>query len=167
VSDREEIIERIVDFLIEIGIDVEDSLLPVQTFLPGIYIENGRMLIDRLRLLFPGDLLHEAGHLAVIPSDIRATLTGEMVLSGTPMETIEAQAMAWSYAAVRHLGLDPRAVFHPAGYKGRSAALLQGFELGVYIGLQDLENAELTFTPTTAFRNNCEGYPRMIRWVRE
>jgi len=167
VSDREEIIGSIIDFLIYVGIDVEDASLPEKTFLPGIYIENGRMLIDRSRLLFPGDLLHEAGHLAVIPSDIRATLTGEMTLSWTQMEPIEAQAMAWSYAAVLHLGIDPRVVFHPAGYKGRSAAILQGFELGLYIGLQGLEDAELTLTPTTGLRNNCEPYPAMIKWIRD
>lgn len=165
--DRLETERRIVDFLTEIGIGVEHATLPDDTFLPGVYVKEGRLLIDSSKLLYPGDLLHEAGHLAVVPADIRSTFTGEVNVPDVAMEPIEVQSMAWSYAAALHLNLDPSVVFHAGGYHGRSQSLLQNFQLGVYLGVQSLEAAGLTLTPATASASGQAGFPAMIKWLRD
>ena len=36
-----------------------------RAILPGLAIEHGAILVDEQRLSHPGDILHEAGHLAV------------------------------------------------------------------------------------------------------
>jgi len=56
---------RIADFLADIGIKVASVSISRKTFLPGILVESGRILVDETQLTYPGDLLHEAGHLAV------------------------------------------------------------------------------------------------------
>ncbi len=63
---------RIAAFLVEIGIPVEAADLPAHSFLPGIRLETGRLLVDATRLKHPGDLLHEAGHIAVMTPERRA-----------------------------------------------------------------------------------------------
>ena len=63
--------ERLVAFVRSIGIDVRTATLPEKTFLPGLDIRNGAILVDAERLTHPGDILHEAGHLAVTDPLVR------------------------------------------------------------------------------------------------
>jgi hypothetical protein len=144
---------QIVSFLREVGIDVTHADLP-ESFLPGIAIENGGLLVDEGRLEFPGDLLHEAGHLAVAPPARRAGMSGDI----DDMPDLEWAAIPWSYAAALEIGIDPALVFHGGGYRGHSPGLLRNFELGVPIGLHFLVEAGMT---------TAELYPRMQRWLRE
>ena len=40
--------------------------------MPSFFIfEQGSIVIDKDALLYPGDILHEAGHIAVVPADRR------------------------------------------------------------------------------------------------
>jgi hypothetical protein len=159
--------EKIVEFLREIGLEVISRHLDEKTFLSGIFIEQGKMFVDEDKLAFPGDLLHEAGHLAVAPAGLRGLLSDEVALPGFDIDAIESGAIAWSYAAALHLELDPRVVFHEGGYKGRSEALLFNFSLGVYIGVNVLEEAGVTATGENAAKINLPPYPQMIKWLRD
>ncbi|NWO96215.1 hypothetical protein GY976_24060, partial [Escherichia coli] len=49
---------RILDFLAEIGIPVAHGAIGDNSFLPGIEVRNGGLVLDPARSLFPGDLLH-------------------------------------------------------------------------------------------------------------
>ena len=124
-----------------------------ESFLPGIEIERGALLVDEARLEYPGDLLHEAGHIAMAPAGLRSGLSGD--IDGMP--DLEWAAIPWSYAAAVEIGIDPALVFHGGGYRGHSPGLLENFRLGVPIGLHFLVDAGMT-TP--------ELYPRMQRWLR-
>src|SRR6476620_893093 len=115
-----DVIGKIVSFLREAGIAVTHRPVDDETFLPGIDIVEGTLIIDELRLLYPGDLIHEAGHLAVTPALFRNQLSGKVESPHQNPDVIEAAAICWSYAACVHLGLDPRVVFHKHGYHGRS-----------------------------------------------
>lgn len=149
------------EFLAEIGIPTQEVELTVDTFLPGILIENGGLLIDPAKLLYPGDILHEAGHLAVTPAAERAQLSGN-VMAGKPdqngVDGEEIVAMLWSYAASEAIGIPPEIVFHPSGYRNASNWILDNFRQGIYPGLPLLVWMELTTT---------EGFPKMTRWLRE
>lgn len=115
------LINQIANFLVDIGIDVVPTTLDNQCFLPGIQVKDGKLLVDESKLTYPGDLLHEAGHLAVAPATIRNTLSGEVIIPGADVDSIEVQVTAWAFAAVRHLDIDPKVLFHGGGYKGKSA----------------------------------------------
>jgi hypothetical protein len=159
------IVSEIAGFLAGIGIPVRSGDVGEDSFLPGILVRNGGLVIDEGRLLYPGDLLHEAGHLAFAPSAVRPTLNGEIVIPGVIAGVVEVQAMCWSYAACLYLGIDAETVFHEAGYYGRSASLLLSFESGIYIGLPGLEAAGMAYSPQTAAKLGVDPFPAMVRWL--
>src|ERR1700682_5348775 len=111
--------ERLVAFVRGIGIDVRTAALPEKTVLPGLDIRNGAILVDEARMTHPGDILHEAAHLAAPDPAER----DEPTLSPTPAE--EMTSIAWSYAALHHLALDPAIVFHDDGYKGAAVEIIE------------------------------------------
>src|SRR3954453_20000896 len=106
--------ERIAGFLARIGIPVTQELAG-DGLLPGLTVRDGGIVADPERLLYSGDLLHEAGHIAVTDPAHRAALCE---VSDDPGE--EMAAIAWSWAAAAELGLDPALVFHSDGYRGGS-----------------------------------------------
>ena len=65
-------------------------------------------MVDPGRLRFPGNVLHEAGHLAVATPQGRAGMDRDAGKDAAE----EMMAIGWSYAAALHLGLDPAVVFH-------------------------------------------------------
>jgi Phytanoyl-CoA dioxygenase (PhyH) len=146
--------EEIVAFLERIGVPVRFEEIAEPTFLPGIAVIHGVLTIDASRLLYPGDLLHEAGHLAMLPPSQRALANGPLGDDGG----FEMAAIAWSWGAAIHLGLDPTVVFHDAGYRGGSRAIHENFLAGRYIGLPLLEWAGLTTAAT---------YPELSPWLRD
>lgn len=151
------IIEQIVSFLNSIGIRVIEQQLPNDTFLPGLSIEKGTILMDTQKLKYPGDLLHEAGHIAVTEEKTRP-LTGTKELEDSwPTDGEEIVAILWSYAAAFHLKIDLEIVFHPNGYKGSSEWLMDSFNNKNYIGLPLLEWMGLC---------NKGEFPKMKRWLR-
>lgn len=149
-------LDRIVAFLEEIGIGVVFEENDAATgFLPGLRVDRGRLLVDTATLEWPGDLLHEAGHLALVPAAKRPTTTDEVEVPGVDMGQVEPAAMLWSYAAAMQIGLEPQQVFHGGGYAGKAAGLLRTYGYGVYPGLPVLVQLGLADA----------SYPRMLRWL--
>src|SRR5215472_16522293 len=144
---------KIAAFLNEIGLPIRPGEVPDQTVLPGIVIENGCLIVDEKRLSYPGDLLHEAGHLAVVPPAARCSLTGNTGGDGGE----EMAAIAWSYAAALHIGLAPAVVLHDDGYRGDAANIIENFREGRYFGVPFLQWVGLTD----------KNYPAMIKWLRK
>ncbi len=150
------IITKILSFLEEIGIPFQPSSISETTFLPGLKIESGQLIYDPERLLYPGDLLHEAGHLAVIPASDRPLLSDQVVITNQSKDGDEIAAMLWSYAAALHIGLPPEVVFHPNGYKGEHDWILSNYRSGSFIGL-----------PLFKWMGFCEDdFPTMKQWLR-
>lgn len=145
----------IVAFLSEIGIVVRTGSIGRPTLLSGVIIDGGGLLVDESRLAYPGDLLHEAGHLAVMSAAQRSSASGDLLTD--PGE--EMAAIAWSWAAILRMGLDPRVVFHPDGYKGQSASIVENFSAGRYLGVPLLAWFGLVESEKT--------YPTMKKWLRD
>ena len=163
---KNQIAAKIVSFLDEIGIRLEFGVVGDDTFLPGIDVVDGGLLVEESKLRYPGDLLHEAGHLAVSPPDARDKFQGTIEITHAIPPVVEAAAMSWSYAACLHLGIDPRVVFHDDGYHGQSEALLRTFSLGLFPGISELESAGMTFSVGAAARLGKEPFPVMVKWIR-
>ncbi|HLI75656.1 MAG TPA: hypothetical protein VKV02_01825 [Acidobacteriaceae bacterium] len=159
-----EIPTAIFQFLETIGIPVSREAIAGETFLPGLKIAGGVLLVDEDRLLYPGDILHEAGHLAVMTRAERAACDG----NAGPDAGAEMAAIAWSYAAALAIGLDPHVVFHAEGYKNGGAQLVESFAEGRYIGAPLLAWYGLTHDPLHGgvLRSGDGVYPKMLRWVR-
>lgn len=164
---QNDLTERIAKFLNEIGIGILPAEISGETFLPGISVKDGKLLFDEEKLSYPGDLLHEAGHLAVTPAHLRGGLNDEISLPDFQPGVLETEAIIWSYAACIYLELDPRIVFHPAGYQGKSEALLSNFALGIFIGVNQLEDAGMTFSERNAADCGVESFPKMIKWLKD
>jgi ribosomal protein S18 acetylase RimI-like enzyme len=157
--DRKEVAEKVIAFVREIGLIVDLRPLPVSTFLPGIQVMGGGLRVDIDALLYPGDLLHEAGHLAVMPPEQR---NRDFPSCAEPAE--EMAAIAWSYAAAVEIGLPAEVVFHEHGYKGIASTLVNGFQNGTYRpGVPILWWTGMTTAPSDTEPSI---YPRMLQWLR-
>ena len=160
---KQHLVDQIVNFLIRIGIEATKTSLQQQTFLPGVSVHRGAILIDETKLLYPGDLLHEAGHLAVMPAEQRKQAQDNVSKKASE----EMMAIAWSYAALLHLGLEPSVVFHDGGYRGWSEALIENFTQGRYIGVPMLQWIGITVDEKRAKEVGIKPYPNMIKWLLE
>lgn len=124
-------------FLERIGLAWELTDLVEPTLLPGLSIRGGRLLVDGARLAHPGDILHEAGHIAVTAAADRPAL------------------------GPAGLDIAPEVVFHEGGYKGAAAHILAAFGDGATLGQPLLEWMGLCATGPGE-----PGYPAMKRWLR-
>jgi hypothetical protein len=161
---KTEVVDKIAAFLQTIGLELVMRPIEGPTFLPGLLLENGKIIADPEKLLYPGDILHEAGHLAAYPPDVRATIGDPLPEYMAP--GFEMMAMAWSYAACLHIGMEPSVVFHDNGYKGEGSHLAQTFANGSYIGLPMLQYLGLAYDQKKSEELNILPYPNMVHWLK-
>ena len=157
IDNTQNIRETIVNFLQSINIKVVEQELPNDTFLPGLSLYSNSILMDVEKLKYPGDLLHEAGHIAVAEKTIRPLIGTPKIADDWPTDGEELATILWSYAACRFLNLDLEIVFHENGYKNDSKWLIEQFNNKNYIGLPLLEWMGLC---------NSTEFPTMKKWVR-
>ena len=137
---------RIGGFLEAIGIAVEAG--PVgESVIPGMTVRLGRVRVDPQIAAYPGDLLHEAGHVAVSDPARRATIEAIPVDPGDEMA-----AIAWSVAAAKACGTALETLFFDDGYKGNAGALRAAFGM--------------TAEPRRAAEWGVPAFPEMTRWLR-
>lgn len=160
---KDDLVNTICNFLSEIGLRVESASIPENCFLPGIQVSAGGLLVDEEKLKYPGDLLHEAGHLAVVSKDKRMRLNHNVSQNAGD----EIAAIAWSWAALKQLDLEPDILFHPNGYKGQSQWLIETFSQNSGLGLPLLQWMDLAWREDEARELGQPLYPNMKRWLRE
>jgi hypothetical protein len=160
-------LEKVLFFLNTIGIDIIEKELDETTFLPGLCLGANCIYIDFEKLLYPGDILHEAGHLAVTTSSERKLIGTEEMPKDWPTQGDEIGAILWSYAAICHLELPLEFVFHPNGYKNNSDWFISNFSSGNHIGLPFLEWAGLTLSENRAAIEGKKAFPIMQKWLRD
>ena len=151
----------ILAFLDRIGIPVVFETVVDNTFLPAMMVRGGTLVVDPERLTWPGDMLHEAGHIAMTDPALRPTLDA---VSKDPGE--EMGAIAWSYAAAVELGIDAAVLFHAEGYRGGGATMAEDFSAGHYFGEPMLHYFGMAVIPRHAEERGVPPYPHMLRWLR-
>ncbi|HEY0148898.1 MAG TPA: hypothetical protein VGB70_07820 [Allosphingosinicella sp.] len=161
MSGGREDVERIAAFLTRIGIPVRAEPLPEGSFLPGLTVRHGGLVYDPETLEWPGDLLHEAGHIAVTDPALRLGLCEP---SDDPGE--EMAAIAWSWAAAMEIGLAPDVLFHEGGYRGGGQALIENFSNGRDVGVPLLAAWDMTSEIHRARKDGGVPFPAMRRWLR-
>ena len=152
---------RITAFLDRIGISVVAETLGDDTLLPAMTVRGGTLVIDPARLTWPGDLLHEAGHIAVTDPAVRDTLSE---FPSDPAE--EMAAIAWSFAAASEIGIDPKIVFHDNGYRGGGGYLADAFTDGMFPGMPMLQWFGMTASERSTEEAHVAPFPHMLRWLR-
>jgi hypothetical protein len=152
---------RILAFLESVAIAVAMERLEEETFLPGLGVRDGILVVDPERLEWPGDLLHEAGHIAVTEPGARPRLSA---IVSDPGE--EMAAIAWSYAAAVEIGLDPAILFHEGGYRGGSRAMIDNFTAGRDVGVPMLQYFGMSAGRAQTAPPDARPYPHMERWLR-
>lgn len=157
--------DKCVAFLNEVGIQTSFRSISEDSFLPGLLIEDGNIVIDKDALQHPGDILHEAGHIAVVPSAERSRLTAEKIIKRKDREAEEVMAIAWSYAACMHLGIDPAFVFHLEGYRGGSKDIMESCGKNEYIGTFMLQSVGMATAGKK--KGDSVSTPRIKKWLRE
>jgi hypothetical protein len=186
-----ECLPPILDFLDRIEMPFKAGPFGQDGFLPGIQIVNGVMLIDPDRLVGSGDVLHEAGHIVIVPSRWRSSLGNDVIESldevvatdpdaaddfqlQTSIKMSEFMAQAWSYAALKDLGLPPECVFFPGSYKYhpdmKPHPMATWVESGTHFGIMALSQVGMTgglglFEPLGA--NGLPPFPAMAKWLQD
>lgn len=151
-------LSRIKEFLNVIDIPLIEQPLENDTFLPGIKLKASSILVDFQQLKYPGDLLHEAGHIAVAEPTIRQHIGTNKMAENWPTDGEEIAAILWSFAAAKQLELPLNILFHAEGYKGESSYLIEQFNQENYIGL-----------PLLVWMGFCDEheFPKMKQWIRK
>ncbi|WP_143075171.1 hypothetical protein [Sphingobium sp. AP50] len=174
-------LERTVAWLRAIGLQLEE-VAGTSGFLKAVRIHKGGLHYDPDRA-HVADILHEAGHLAIIPvcfrplasddiSKVQSLMIAEMValfaedttvidspLCRAVMQSGDPEATAWAFAAGRAIGLDDKSIIKDGDYDGESASVRLGLLMGTYVGINGLVAGGM-----------CAGtrlYPAMIRWLQE
>lgn len=160
-------LEVCIRFLEEVGIPVSYAELDEPGFLPGLAIQSGGIIIDKIKLLYPGDIIHEAGHIAVVPAAERESLNGFYIEKRPHREAEEMMSICWSYAACIYLDLPLNYVFHTEGYRGGAENMIANFQDKKYIGLPMLQWIGLTADDKQAALSQIAPYPAMIKWLRD
>ena len=157
------ILSTILNFLEEINIEVKEQELDDTTLLPGLDIFKNTILMDRSRMKYPGDLLHEAGHLAVTAEEDRSKIGTPEMPPEWPTDGDDMATILWSLAAAEHLKLPLESIVHKHGYKNESDWIVQEYRNGNYIGLPLLEWMGLC---TTKASEATSVFPTMLKWLR-
>lgn len=152
---KEELISKLTGFVQSAGVPVRSEAIEGETFLPGLTIIDGTLVVDGDRLEWPGDILHEAAHIALTPPSRRAALGGKLTI--TPAE--EMAALAWSYAAAVAADIDAQIVFHEGGYKKGGAHLAAQFASGLPPGGPGV--------PMLQWWGMTSAFPTMTHWIRQ
>lgn len=159
-------LEIITQFINDIGIPCNPGLVRSDSFLPGVDIVDGRIVYDASVLLSPGDLLHEAGHVAVLKPGDRANITSPDVNGDLQEGGAEMAAIAWSWAALQYLQIPPEMVFHEQGYKGGGDAIIENFSNERYLGVSLLQWFGMTKEKKSTNADVDPIYPKMKYWLR-
>jgi hypothetical protein len=163
-SETKTIKEQILDFLSNIGLPYRLEPIEEESFLPGLKLDNGILVIDNEKLLYPGDILHEAGHLACMPPNQRVDMNGH--LENNDLNNAgEMMAIAWSYAACLYINIDPYIVFHENGYKSGGSSIVANFNKGQYFGVPMLQYYGLALDATQAKLRGVNPFPHMLHWM--
>lgn len=176
----------VVEFLNHIGISAE--LQPgAKGFLGAVRIVDGRLLVDPLCPV--SDLLHEAGHIAIVPKRYRHLLNNNVSkghalmledvdhlladdvdhpLYVAVMQSGDTEATAWAWAAGIHLGIAPEKIILDQQYENDGAGVRLALSLGQYAGINGMARAGFCYTNRAiAHMKDTQCFPALAFWTQE
>lgn len=158
---QERCFHRIRQFLGNIGISVSIAPLPADGFLAHTYIRGNHIFCKDTSEETLGEILHEAGHIATIPSFLRPLIDGDVespeILAAAEEYCLKARAMsfdpdadptvraiiqaddvsatAWSYAAAIAADVPPELLIAgPSAFGGQGSESAEAVLIGLKTG---------------------------------
>lgn len=180
----------IIDFLNKIGIEataVDGSEKLKGAFTPHVLILEGRLEVD-IYQVFPGDILHEASHCAIIPARFRKLASGNLndvfkamaayaeehpeglltypedPVSRAIIQCGDTEATAWQYAAAQEVGLPDELLFPKGSFQGNAEENLLRLKVKQHYGINGLQAAGWTFLRDLAGKG-LPVYPKLAHWL--
>ncbi len=174
-------LERAVFGLRSLGIQLAESpVLPGETFVSGCWLSVGSVYYHQSVSI--GGLFHECGHYAVTPSGLREFFRKEDVHGpefllameewcarhpidspeqAAAMNGSEQEAIAWSYAAAKRLGIRTGSLFE-SGFEDANGVnqgldIHCGLSLAMHPGIHGMQAGGMCKVKT---------YPEMARWIQ-
>lgn len=174
-------LSRITKFLNDIGIKTHDSP-GASGLVDGVEIRGGELHIDHDCSV--SDLLHEAGHIAIIPLQFRPHLGGNLhkgmkiiwdeltamnlhpdhSLHRAVIQASDAEATAWAWAAGLKIGLPHQEIIGDEDYQGYGRGIKEMLQYNAYAGINGLAHAGMCKRGITTPKE--QHYPIMQRWVQ-
>lgn len=176
--------EKVINFLNSIGIE---TILKQQTkykgFLSDILIQDGILYINENTTI--SDLLHEAGHLAVLHPKYRKLASGNIskvvckMMNEIPFNQTEfnkymycedLSATAWAYAVGKYLNLPDDVIITAKNYDNAGKDILECLRCGSYFGITELMHAGFCVCKP---RHNLSRliplpvYPTLSKWLQD
>ncbi|SOC30957.1 hypothetical protein [Thalassospira xiamenensis] len=181
-------LHKVVEFLADtVGLNATFEA-GVSGFCDGVVIRAGSLVVDP-QVCAIGDLLHEAGHVAITPGRYRRLMSDDLreglklmlddveklgpdsEVFQPAMQCSDPEATAWAWAAGMHLGLKPEIIIEDDAYGSSGANVrsqLLSSELGRpygrvtgYLGIHGLAHAGMTSLHN---RGGAAMFPEMKRW---
>jgi hypothetical protein len=171
-----------VKFLRSIGLELIESD-NASGFLDTIKIDAGKIYYQPGKTS-PANILHEAGHLAVLPlryraragecvDDVICEMCDEMgeMLAADPdlspdapemraiMQAGETEATAWAFAAGRAIGLPDHVIIEDQDYDGEGEGIRFGLALNAYVGINGMVRGGMC--------ESVKAYPARTKWLQD
>lgn len=174
-------LEQVKAFLRQIGLEVVDTP-GASGFVPGVRVIGGVLHVDDS--CRPSALLHEAGHVSIMPGQFRRFLDDDLrggikrmfavirklgldpdaPLGRAAGQCSDPEATAWAWAAGLAVGLAPESIIMDDEYQNDGAGIRQMLMARQYCGINGLRHAGLCkhgFMVSPEVR-----YPNMTVWVQ-
>lgn len=169
---QRKLMEGVIEKLNDIGLTVKSGYVPNKSFINGVYINSGNIIYDTSATI--SDVLHECGHVAIVPRKYHSLCMGDMERSAKRifnklvpdsvdyrkmLHTSDQEATAWAYAFGKSINLDTSLIINAKDYDG------EGEEIGImldcrsYGGINGLICAGMI--------NNVRQYPKLNYWVQQ
>ena len=173
-------LDNVVFELNKIGINSTFGVIN-DCFVEGIQIKNGCLILDRGCSI--SNLLHEAGHLAVLPKEYRKQASGNLgdVLrkmyreidcskeeNRRYMQCEDAEATAWAYAFGLRCGVLFDLIIDDEQYDGTGRDVLESLALGSGFGVKGL--ASMGWCASSIIHSKASGlpmYPNLLKWIND
>lgn len=173
--------ERVMTFFNEIGLPASVRV-GASGFTKHIEIVEGAIEADPSAPA--SSLLHEAGHLAIVPGQFRQLLSGDLgegmkkifavmdemdldpddPLSRAMLQAGDTEATAWAWAAGTYLALPEEVIVADEDYDGEGASIRLMLRMNSYFGINGLSNAGFCKT-NPRLSTPLPVYPELVRWM--
>lgn len=181
-------LQNAIEFVRSIGINVSEEA-GASGFLPGVQIRAGALIVD-LDTCCVSNFLHEAGHLAIVPSQYRSWMDGDVsegqramlddvatiiqstgdvdgFLYRSTIQTSDPEATAWAWAVGMHLEFSGCQIIADTEYDGTGRTIRLQLSSCAYLGINGLAHAG--FCAVNKYHAQAMGlslYPRLERWTQ-
>ena len=173
---------KVMDFLNEVGLPV--SVVPGATgFVEDIVLVEGTVKVDPKCL--PSVMLHEAGHLAVMPSRFRHLMSGNLYksmreifaiaeisymdpddpITRALLQTSDPEVTAWAWALGKHLGIPEKLIILDSEYDNTGKEIRLQIQASCYPGINGLSHGGFCVPRANPYRP-LPVYPELAFWLQ-